>query len=87
MMARVALGHTGRPLAVGKLLTLAFALVTVAAIARAIVPIFAPAKLMLALEIGASLWSVAFVLYLAVYLPILAAPRVDGKAGGTLRRS
>ena len=81
MMARVSLGHTGRELGAGKLVTLAFVLVTVAAIVRAIVPIFAPAKLMGSLEIAASLWSVAFALYLVVYVPILAAPRVDGKAG------
>ncbi len=81
MMARVSLGHTGRALGAGKTITAAFALVTLAAVARAIVPIFAPARYLLLLEIAASLWSVAFLLYLVVYVPILVSPRADGKAG------
>jgi uncharacterized protein involved in response to NO len=81
MMARVALGHTGRSLAVGRTMSLAFVLVTVAAVARAIVPMFAPARYMRTLEIAASLWSLAFLLYVVVYLPVLLSPRADGKAG------
>jgi len=81
MMARVALGHTGRALTVGKPVTAAFVLVTAAAIVRVIVPILAPSRYVISLEIAATLWSLAFLLFLAVYVPILASPRVDGKAG------
>ncbi len=81
MMARVALGHTGRLLAVGKPITVAFVLVTLAAIVRTIVPIFAPMRTMISIEAAATLWSLAFLLFLVVYVPIVISPRVDGKPG------
>ena len=81
MMARVALGHTGRAFAVSKLIAWAFGAVTAAAFARAIVPLVAPGWYFAALVAAAGLWTVAFLLYLIVYVPILSMPRVDGKAG------
>jgi uncharacterized protein involved in response to NO len=62
-------------------MTAAFVFVTAAAVMRAIVPIFAPAHYVISLEIAATLWSLAFSLYLIVYVPVLASPRMDGKAG------
>jgi uncharacterized protein involved in response to NO len=81
MMARVALGHTGRSLVASKPIAAAFVAITAAAFARAIVPLFAPNLYSVGLLVAACLWTVAFLLYLMVYIPILAAPRVDGQPG------
>ena len=71
MMARVALGHTGRSLVAPAPTKAAFLLVTFGAVLR-VAGMLQPAAL---------LWSLAFLLYAASYAPILFAPRVDGKAG------
>ena len=81
MMARVALGHTGRALVAPKPLAAAFGAITAAAFARAIVPIFAPSRYFTTLLVAASLWTLAFLIYLVIYLPVLMMPRVDGKPG------
>jgi uncharacterized protein involved in response to NO len=81
MMARVALGHTGRKLVASRAMSVAFGLVTLAAAVRVGGPILAPAHYMAALSLSAAVWSVAFVVYVVVYAPILTAPRVDGKSG------
>ena len=81
MMARVALGHTGRPL-VASAVTWAFGAVNAAAFARVVVPLFAPPTWYFgALLAAGALWSTAFLIYLVVYTPILMAPRSDGKPG------
>lgn len=81
MMARVALGHTGRTLAVPPGIATAFVLVTLAAAVRVLVPLLAPGLYLQALELTAVLWAVAFALYATKYAPILWSPRVDGKPG------
>ena len=81
MMARVALGHTGRPLVASKPMAWAFGSITAAAFARAIVPVFAPGWYFATLVAAAALWTAAFLVYLAVYLPVLSTPRADGKPG------
>lgn len=80
VMARVALGHTGRPLALPAGIPLAFSL------------IFAAGLLRVAAGIGwlgwtpgiyaASLcWTAALLIFCWRYFPILTRPRIDGKAG------
>ena len=81
MMARVALGHTGRPLEVPGYIAVAFALVFIAAIVRAVPPLLDPALSQLAWRWSAILWIVAFASYLVHYWPVLSRPRVDGKDG------
>jgi uncharacterized protein involved in response to NO len=81
MMARVALGHSGRPLQAHRALSFAFAAITAATVARAIVPLVALQFHFVALVVAGTLWTVAFAIYLAVYAPILSTPRADGKAG------
>ena len=81
MMSRVALGHTGRPLGASRSVVASFALVTLAAIVRVLAPIVVPSHYLESLVVAGCLWSVAFAIHLAVYAPILFAPRVDGKAG------
>jgi uncharacterized protein involved in response to NO len=81
MMARVALGHTGRMLTPSPAMTWAFGAITLAAVARVFVPLVAIEWHFIALLVAGSLWTLAFVIYLVVYTPVLSAPRVDGKPG------
>ena len=80
MMARVALGHTGRPLAVGMPMTAAFGRMTLAAVARVAAPLL-PEHYLASIVLAGVLWSAAFVVYAIVYAPILVTPRADGRAG------
>lgn len=81
MMARVALGHTGRPIRVGPLVAMSFVALALAALVRVVVPWVWPAAMLDGLWAAALLWSVGFGVYTVCYLPILTTPRVDGKAG------
>lgn len=81
MMSRVSLGHTGRPLEVPGYLSLAFAMVFLAAIVRAGLPLFDIALTQWAWELPAVLWIIAFSLFLVRYIPVLTRPRVDSKPG------
>jgi len=81
MMSRVSLGHTGRPLEIPWYIALAFALVFLAAVARAGLPMLGSGFVMASWKLSATLWTGAFVLFLWHYLPILTRPRVDGKPG------
>ncbi|MFO3723450.1 NnrS family protein [Pseudomonas sp. HLMP] len=77
MMARVSLGHTGRPLQVPALIAWAFALMQLAALARVLLAPFTP----LGLSLSVLGWSLALLLFLWHYLPILLRPRIDGMPG------
>jgi uncharacterized protein involved in response to NO len=81
MMARVALGHTGRPLVASRLTAWAFAAVTLAACARVFGPVLFPRAYLVTLVVAGGLWTTAFLVYLVVYAPILSQPRIDGRAG------
>jgi uncharacterized protein involved in response to NO len=81
MMARVSLGHTGRPLKVSKLVALAFVLINLAAILRGILPIIFPQWLPRLVALSGGLWVAAFALFLVIYAPILTRPRIDGRPG------
>ncbi|MCL2778130.1 MAG: NnrS family protein [Polyangiaceae bacterium] len=52
----------------------------VAGLVRVIGPLF-ESMYIASIVVAGVLWSLAFVLYLVVYLPILIAPRVDGRPG------
>jgi uncharacterized protein involved in response to NO len=79
MMSRVALGHTGRALAVGSPIVLAYGLVTLAAATRVGATFFAAQSVLFV--VAGLAWAVAFVIFVAVYWPILVRPRIDGRAG------
>jgi uncharacterized protein involved in response to NO len=78
MMARVCLGHTGRPLKAAKLTVLAFLLMEAAAILRVFGPVFLT-EYPHYLSLSGGLWSLAFLIFVGVYMPILTTPRPDGK--------
>ena len=79
MMARVSLGHTGRPLLVSNVLALSFAAVLLSGVLRALALLLA--KPLLLWQLSAALWLVAFLIFIRVYLPILTSPRLDGRPG------
>jgi uncharacterized protein involved in response to NO len=82
MMARVSLGHSGRPLAVGRPMTASFACLTLAALTRVGGALLVPASAYRAtLFASGALWTLAFAIFLGVYAPILTSTRVDGKPG------
>jgi uncharacterized protein involved in response to NO len=82
MMARVTLGHTGRAVYPAPRGTLpAFLLVLAGAVLRVLVPVVDPPALAWAAPLAALLWGLGFVLFLAVYAPMLLRPRIDGKPG------
>ena len=81
MITRTALGHTGRPLAVGAAERAMYLLVQGAALVRVLGPIVLPAFSMVWVQASATLWCVAFITYAVVYWPRLSAPRVDGQPG------
>lgn len=80
VMARVALGHTGRALRLPAGMTAALGLILAAGVARVLTTLqLLPWRAGLAL--AATLWVAAFALFLLRYVPILVGPRVDGKPG------
>jgi len=81
MMARVTLGHTGRPLHVSSLMTVAFAAITCSALLRVFGPWLRADLTRAALISSAGLWSIAFALYVVGNTRSLITPRPDGKPG------
>ena len=82
MMARVALGHTGRPLRATPPVVAAFVLVNTAALLRVFAAGLAADEWYVAIVIAAgTAWAAAFALFVAVYAPILLRPRTDGQPG------
>ena len=81
MMARVALGHTGRPLSVGAAMVVAFGLVNLSAVTRGLLPIVLPEWFSPLVVVSGLLWIAAFVIFIVIYTPILTQPRIDGRPG------
>ncbi|MEJ2508314.1 MAG: NnrS family protein [Gammaproteobacteria bacterium] len=81
MMARVALGHTGRPMQAARTTTASFVLINFAALARVAMPAAAPTLYLDGIFIAGVLWIAAFILFLLIYTPYLIRPRADGRPG------
>src|SRR5690606_10376772 len=74
---RVALGHTGRALAVGPAIVAAYGLVIAGALVRVFGGVLFPAQALNAIAAAAVLWAAAFAIFLFCYVRILIAPRAD----------
>jgi len=81
MMARVALGHTGRTLRVGSAMSWAFVLINLAGVSRVFLPIISPGLNSEWVILAGLFWSAAFAIFLISYVRILIQPRIDGKPG------
>ena len=81
VMTRASLGHTGRPLRVSRLTVVAYVALIVAVLLRVFgAPVLQVGYASTLLASGA-FWTLAFLLYCGVYVPILIGPRADGKPG------
>ncbi|MDO6694830.1 NnrS family protein [Aliiglaciecola sp. 3_MG-2023] len=81
MIARISLGHTGRPLQPRRTMTFAFMMIILAGISRVSVEYlqeFTSANLYV---VAAILWVFAYLLYVLGYWKILTSPRPDGRLG------
>ncbi|GGC98091.1 NnrS family protein [Halopseudomonas salina] len=78
MIARVSLGHTGRPLETVPAMSMAFALINLAVPARVWI---APTWPQLGFWLAALSWAAAFALFVWFYAAILYRPRPDGRPG------
>lgn len=82
MMARVALGHTGRNIHIPPRSVLwVFSLVIFATLSRVLMPIVLPELYQLSIMLAATGWIAAFALFCISYWPILSQPRIDGTPG------
>jgi uncharacterized protein involved in response to NO len=77
MMARSALGHSGRRIQANAAITASFVLINVAAWARSLAPLMVPAHFERAMVVASVAWTLAFLAFLWVFVPILVAPRAD----------
>ncbi|WP_397448764.1 NnrS family protein [Pseudomonas sp. NA-150] len=77
MLARVSLGHTGRPLQPAKAINVAFMLINAAAFSRVVLVPFCSAGLWL----SGVLWALAFMLFARYYAMMFFTPRPDGGPG------
>lgn len=78
MIARVSLGHTGRPLQPPRGMTVAFVLLNLACACRVLLVLVWPVA---ALWLAGLCWSLGLALYLWRYGPMLWQARVDGHPG------
>jgi len=81
MMTRSALGHSGRPLVAGPAEITAFGLLQLSALVRVLAAPITPGAYREAMIIAGLFWTLAFVVFLFRYWPILTRPRVDGEPG------
>lgn len=78
VMTRATLGHTGRELRADKATVFLYVLVTAGAVLRVTSPL-GLIDYTAGMELSAILWGGAFLLFLAVYGPMLFSARADGK--------
>lgn len=81
MIARVSLGHSGRPLQVGRWIVCAFIAIILSALARTVMILFLPSLAINGYVISAILWVIAFTIFSVLYYPVLTQPRLDGRPG------
>lgn len=81
MMTRTARGHTARPLRADRWDVACYALVSLAAPVRVLLPLALPQWTLPAILASGLLWAAGFALYFACYWGVLTRPRLDGKPG------
>jgi uncharacterized protein involved in response to NO len=81
MMARVSVGHTGRPMQAAALTIVAFVLINASAALRGLASLIYPDAYHAWLMSSGLCWILAFGLFLWVHAPMLVKPRPDGRPG------
>lgn len=80
MISRVSLGHTGRPIIVGRSMTTALVFIGLAFVTRVLAPLAMDYYTEL-VSLSAIFWLAAYTLFLVVYAPIMFRARIDGRPG------
>lgn len=80
VMTRASLGHSGRPLQVSKAVAVAYGLLAVGTLLRVVAPVAGGAQMGLT-HAGGTVWSLAWLIFVLVYFPVLTKPRADGRPG------
>jgi uncharacterized protein involved in response to NO len=81
VMTRAALGHTGRPLVVSPAIATAYLILAAAVMARVFGAGIGALDYRITVLSAGVLWTLAFLIYVFVYAPILIGPRADGRPG------
>jgi len=81
MMARVSLGHSGRPLKPKPIMSVAFALMFISALMRVVGVSLFPQWTTDWILISTLAWTFALVIFIAIYLKVFLTPRADGNPG------
>jgi uncharacterized protein involved in response to NO len=81
MMARVSLGHSGRPLQPKRIIEICFITINLAPLCRVFGPIFLPEQYNIWVDLSGLIWIISFAIFCIVYLPVLLRPRLDGRPG------
>lgn len=79
MIVRISKGHTGRDVVFGRVDLAALWIMLAGFLARVVAPQLYPAGYMMFLHLAAACWLAAFGILLWRYVPVLLAPRVDGR--------
>ncbi len=79
VMSRASLGHTGRPIVAPPAIVKAYRLVSLSAHLRVVGPLLLPLHPGPVFGMAGLAWIAAFVMFTAVYAPILTTPRVHAK--------
>lgn len=79
MMARVALGHTGRMLVAPRVVTIGFALCALAAAVRTVGPVLGPSFYLPSMTLAGTAFAAAFTAYLVAYTKILFGNALGGR--------
>jgi uncharacterized protein involved in response to NO len=77
IMLRATLGHTGRKIEMSKTIATMFMAISIGAIIRFIIPVFWPHLFIQSLHHSMGFWTLAFLIYLIKFIPIVIKPRVQ----------
>lgn len=80
MISRVSLGHTGRLINVGAVMTTAFALLLLSFFFRVFASVLFGQNTLFIL-MAAAFWVFAYGAFVLAYAPVLFSPRIDGRSG------
>lgn len=80
MISRVSLGHTGRPLRVGKWMAAAFLAVFFAFVVR-VFGVYVWQNYTQVMSVSIGFWCIGYGLFVVHYWPVLTRPRLDGMPG------
>ena len=79
IMVRASLGHTGREVKLNPSIAIMFACILIGSLLRVFIPPLFPRMYYPSLHSSMGFWTLAFVIYIIKFTPMLIRPRADGK--------